>query len=48
MSQFYQEFVNRDITKAEALRIAQQKILQDKQFFHPYFWSGFVLVGNWL
>ena len=48
MTQFYREFVNQNISKAEALRRSQQKILQDEKFFHPYFWSGFVLVGNWL
>jgi CHAT domain-containing protein len=48
MSQFYRAFVNQDVTKAEALRMAQQKILQDERFSHPYFWSAFVLVGNWL
>jgi tetratricopeptide (TPR) repeat protein len=36
------------VTKAEALRRVQQLFLQDSQFFHPYFWSAFVLVGNWL
>jgi CHAT domain-containing protein len=48
MSQFYQELTNPQVTKAEALRHAQTVILQNPTFNHPYFWSAFVLVGNWL
>ncbi|HEY9675011.1 MAG TPA: CHAT domain-containing protein, partial [Waterburya sp.] len=48
MSQFYQELINAQQTKAEALRRAQVKILHNQAFSHPYFWSAFVLVGNWL
>ena len=48
MSQFYQELTNPQVTKAEALRHAQMVILQNQTFNHPYFWSAFVLVGNWL
>jgi CHAT domain-containing protein len=48
MSQFYQELTNPQVTKAEALRRAQMVILQHQTFNHPYFWSAFVLVGNWL
>lgn len=48
VSQFYQELTNPQVTKAEALRHAQMVILQNQTFNHPYFWSAFVLVGNWL
>ncbi|MBP0017496.1 MAG: CHAT domain-containing protein [Cyanobacteria bacterium SBLK] len=50
MSRFYEELAKADITKAEALQKAQLEILQGEnvEFRHPYFWSGFVLVGNWL
>lgn len=48
MEEFYKGLSNSKITKAEALRRAQQLVLQDSQFSHPYFWSAFVLVGNWL
>ncbi len=48
MSQFYQELINAQQTKAESLRRAQVKILHNQAFSHPYFWSAFVLVGNWL
>jgi CHAT domain-containing protein len=35
-----------DINRAEALRQAQLVIR--KRYDHPYFWSPFLLVGNWL
>jgi CHAT domain-containing protein len=46
MSRFYQELKSR-VTKAEALRRAQQSLLQGK-YQHPRFWAAFVLLGNWL
>jgi len=37
------------VSKAEALRRAQLLILQDPKYRkHPYFWTPFVLVGNWV
>ncbi|WP_323808739.1 CHAT domain-containing protein [Nostoc sphaeroides] len=50
MIQFYQEFVNNKKTKAEALRLAQSYLLSgnfEPMYKHPYYWSSFVLVGNW-
>jgi CHAT domain-containing protein len=46
MSRFYQELKS-GLTKAEALRRAQQSLLQGK-YQHPRFWAAFVLLGNWL
>jgi CHAT domain-containing protein len=49
MVRFYQELANNTVTKAEALRRAQQAILQDPKYqHHPYYWSPYVMVGNWL
>ena len=48
MKQFYKEISAPHITKAEALRRAQLYLLQHTHQRHPFFWSGFVLVGNWL
>ena len=51
ISKFYQHLAESEepaLTKAEALRQAQLKLLQDPQYNHPYFWAPFVLVGNWL
>ena len=48
MERFYQELNQGNITKAEALRRAQVAILKSEEFYDPYYWSAFVLVGNWL
>ncbi len=49
MSQFYRELAaNTTLTKAEALRLAQEKLLQSPRYQHPRYWAPFVLVGNWL
>lgn len=48
MSRFYHELTHSQVTKAEALRRAQAAVLQNPDFAHPYFWSAFVMVGNWL
>jgi CHAT domain-containing protein len=48
MTQFYQELRQPNTTKAEALRRSQLALLKDKDFDDPFFWSSFVLVGNWL
>ena len=47
MTNFYRELAQENTTKAEALRQAQISILQDDVFNHPFFWSAFILVGNW-
>ncbi|MFB2920444.1 CHAT domain-containing protein [Aerosakkonema funiforme] len=44
----YQQKSGKDMTKASALRQAQQAILHKKNFSHPYYWAAFILVGNWL
>jgi CHAT domain-containing protein len=48
MERFYQQLAQAQVTKAEALRQAQLSLLRDPQYQRPFFWSPFVLVGNWL
>lgn len=50
MDRFYQELVESQThhNKAEALRQAQLKLIHSPDFNHPFYWSPFVLVGNWL
>jgi CHAT domain-containing protein len=48
MVNFYQQLVNNQVTKAEALRRAQNLVLKAPDFKDPYYWSAFILVGNWL
>jgi CHAT domain-containing protein len=47
MTQFYQELSQSKSTKAEALRQAQLHLMHKTDFKDPFFWSGFVMVGNW-
>ncbi len=51
MGYFYQNLANNsEISKAKALKDAQLTLIQtpDSQYYHPYYWAPFVLVGNWL
>ena len=48
MTQFYRALKTPGISKAEALRQAQLSLIQNPQYQHPFYWSAFVLVGNWL
>ncbi|HHP7229245.1 MAG TPA: CHAT domain-containing protein, partial [Xenococcaceae cyanobacterium] len=50
MNKFYQHLATGSIstTKAEALRQAQVFLIDSADFNHPFYWSSFVLVGNWL
>ena len=47
MNSFYDNLLKSGTTKAEALRQAQIEIMQKTDFHEPFFWSAFVLVGNW-
>ncbi len=48
MTRFYEQLRQPKITKAEALRQAQINLIHQTDFRDPFFWSTFVLVGNWL
>jgi len=36
------------ISKAQALRAAQIKLLSDRRYRHPCYWSPYLIIGNWL
>ena len=46
--EFYRELGNPAVSRANALRRAQMKILADPRYEHPGFWSPFLLINNWL
>jgi len=48
MATFYRHLGEPGTTKAEALRQAQLELLHSPNLREPYFWSPFILVGNWL
>ena len=49
MGEFYRQLANTKVTKAEALRRAQVRLLKKyPNYERPGFWAPYVLVGNWL
>ncbi|MBH8571889.1 CHAT domain-containing protein [Nostocaceae cyanobacterium CENA369] len=48
VGEFYRQLRGKEITKAQALRCAQLKLLGHPNYNAPSFWSAYVLVGNWL
>jgi CHAT domain-containing protein len=48
MDQFYRALQQPGMTKAQALHQAQVALLKDERYQNPYYWSPYVLVGNWL
>lgn len=49
MKTFYQILQEQpQLTKAQALREAQLTLLRSPEYSHPFHWSPFILVGNWL
>jgi len=48
IAEFYRQLRQPNVTKAEALRQAQLKMIADLSYNHPAVWSPFVLIGNWL
>ncbi|MFZ4554898.1 MAG: CHAT domain-containing protein [Pseudanabaena sp.] len=47
MSALYTKLTDRNLSRAESLRSAQLTLLQEGKFNHPYYWSPFILLGNW-
>ena len=43
---FYRSLKNGSLSKAEALRQAQLELIRKGQLAHPYYWAGFVLMGQ--
>jgi CHAT domain-containing protein len=47
MSHFYRALLVRRASPGVALRLAKQAMSQDPRWHAPYYWSGFVLEGDW-
>lgn len=47
MSRFYEGLLREKLTPAQALRAAQNHLRTNTNWDSPYFWSGFVLQGEW-
>ncbi|NEQ95141.1 MAG: CHAT domain-containing protein [Cyanothece sp. SIO2G6] len=48
MIEFYTQLKLAQTSKAEALRQAQLSLLHGGDFNDPFFWSAYVMIGNWL
>ncbi len=48
ISEFYRQLRNPSLSKAVALQRAQMKLLSDRVYEHPAYWSSFLLLNNWL
>lgn len=44
MQYFYHNWLNKKMDARQALRAAQQKMQQLKEYDHPYYWAGFVFI----
>lgn len=47
VSGFFDNFIRNSENKAESLRNAQFNIIKNQNITHPYFWSHYVLSGDW-
>ena len=48
VTEFYKKLAQPSVSKAQAVRQAQIKLIKSQMFKHPYYWAPFILVGNWL
>jgi CHAT domain-containing protein len=48
IADFYTQLRKPGNNKAQALQIAQKKLLKDPSFGHPCYWAPYLLIGNWL
>jgi CHAT domain-containing protein len=47
MARLYEHLLGDGDRPAEALRKAQLSMAAERRWSHPYYWSGFVLLGDW-
>ncbi|NDJ26091.1 CHAT domain-containing protein [Nostoc sp. B(2019)] len=47
MNEFYKN-LNKGVSKAEALRLAQVSLMTIPEYNNPYHWAPYLLVGSWL
>jgi CHAT domain-containing protein len=47
MIDFHRRMTSRSkVTKAEALRQAELGLLRSDRYRHPFYWAGFVMIGD--
>ena len=48
VAEFYRQLRDPSVSRAMALKRAQLKLLNDRSYQHPGYWSPFLLINNWL
>lgn len=48
VAEFYRQLQDSSCSRAAALQRAQVKLLNDRSYQHPAYWSPFLLINNWL
>ncbi len=48
MVEFYRQLGNPSVSKAVALQRAQRQLLAAERSVHPFYWSPFLVISNWL
>ena len=48
ITEFYKNLIDPSISRVVALQRAQLKLINDARYNHPYYWSSFLLINNWL
>jgi filamentous hemagglutinin family protein len=48
IARFYEALKDPTVSRGEALRRAQQALLRSRAYRHPFYWSPFLIIGNWL
>jgi CHAT domain-containing protein len=47
MGRFYRRIFKKDLTPSAALRSAQMRMSEKKQWGAPYYWAAFIMQGEW-
>jgi CHAT domain-containing protein len=47
MARFYRGLLQEKLSAPAALRAAQLEMAADSRWRDPYFWAGFVILGDW-
>jgi CHAT domain-containing protein len=48
VTHFYEALNDPRVSKAQAMRRAQLRLLADRRYEHPCYWAPFLIIGNWL
>jgi filamentous hemagglutinin family protein len=46
--EFYRQLKDPSVSRATALQRAQLRLLESDRFSHPFYWSPFLMISNWL